>query len=348
MTCSHFRLLIGVLAFVGVAAMAHPSAAASKAGDAFEQARRLGRGINVLGYDPLWNDPASARFQARHFRIIRQGGFNSIRVNLQAFSHMNDANQLDPKWLKTVDWVVREALAQHLRVILDEHDYNPCGRDPQGCRPRLLAFWSQIAERYRHAPDGVLFEILNEPNTGLTAEVWNSLAADALAVIRRTNPTRAVVIGPAFWNNINYLDRLVLPEDDRNIIVTVHYYLPMTFTHQGAPWVEETKNLSGVTWGSPADLARLDEDFTGVQRWAEQHRRPILLGEFGAYDKGDMDSRARYTAAVARAAEGRSWAWAYWQFDSDFIAYDLKHDQWVRPIWKALIPDEADVPGQGG
>jgi endoglucanase len=41
---------------------------------------------------------------------------------------------------------------------------------------------------------------------------------------------------------------------------------------------------------------------------------------------------------VARTAEALGWAWAYWQFDSDFIVYDIDHDRWVEPILRALIP----------
>ena len=51
-----------------------------------------------------------------------------------------------------------------------------------------------------------------------------------------------------------------------------------------------------------------------------------------------MESRARYTASVARAAEARGWSWAYWQFDSDFILYDIPRDKWVEPIRDALVP----------
>ena len=84
----------------------------------------------------------------------------------------------------------------------------------------------------------------------------------------------------------------------------------------------------------------LSDDFARVQAWSAEHRRPILLGEFGAYEKGPMDSRARYTAAAARTAEALGWAWAYWQFDDDFIVYDIDHDRWVEPILKALVPQK--------
>jgi endoglucanase len=50
-----------------------------------------------------------------------------------------------------------------------------------------------------------------------------------------------------------------------------------------------------------------------------------------------MDSRARYTGYVARTAEKLGFSWAYWQFDSDFIVYDIDKEQWVTPILNALI-----------
>jgi endoglucanase len=46
----------------------------------------------------------------------------------------------------------------------------------------------------------------------------------------------------------------------------------------------------------------------------------------------------KYTAAVARAAEKRGWAWTYWQFDSNFIVYDIDKDEWNTPIHEALVP----------
>ena len=157
--------------------------------------------------------------------------------------------------------------------------------------------------------------------------------------MRATSPTRAVIVGPGQWNGIGALPSLVLPENDRNLIVTVHYYQPMEFTHQGAPWNEGTKNLSGITWtGTDQERRRTELDFARVQEWAAAHDRPVYLGEFGAYDKADMDSRARYTAHVARTAERLGWSWGYWQFDSDFVVYDVANDRWVEPLLKALVP----------
>jgi endoglucanase len=318
---------------------AAPGQAQPAAADPFVQIREMGRGVNIIGYDPIWEDFAKARFKERHFARIHEGGFQTVRVNLQAFEHMDADNKLDPAWLTTLDWVVKNALANHLIVILDEHDFVPCAKDAESCRTRVLAFWRQIAPRYQDAPPSVLFEILNEPNGKVTPELWNALLKESLAIIRQTNPTRNVVIGPAFWNGIHALNTLELPADDHHIIVTVHYYLPMEFTHQGAPWSPLTAKLSGITWGTDADKRRVEEDFAGVQKWSKAENRPILLGEFGAYEKGDMESRVRYDSFLARTAESLGWAWTYWQFDADFIVYDMAKDNWVQPIWKALAPD---------
>jgi len=301
-------------------------------------AARLGRGVNVLGYDPYWKGEP-ARFRFAYFRAIRRGGLATVRVNLFAFDHMGAGDALDPAWLKRLDRVIARARGAGLNVVIEEHDFDRCGTDLAFCRPKLMAFWRQIAHRYRHAPSSLIFEILNEPSRQLTAPVWNAVAAEALAIIRQENPTRAVVIGPVGWNSLHDLAGLSLPSEDRHLIVAIHYYEPMRFTHQGAAWVGQ-KDLHGVSWGSAEDRAKLDENFDAAQAWAKAHDRPLWLGEFGAYEGAGLPLRAVYDAAVARAAETRGWPWAYWQFDGDFVVFDVARGQWIAPIHDALVPTE--------
>lgn len=301
------------------------------------------RGVNVLGYDPYWKDVSKRRFQWRHFTEIRRAGFDFVRLNLQAFRFMGANNRLDPAWLAKLDDVLREAEKAGLGVIIDEHDFNPCSENLDVCRTRLSAFWQQVAPRFAKAPRNVAFELLNEPHDKLNGEVWNGLFAEELAIVRQTNPTRIVVVGPTHWNSLKDLPLLKLPVDP-NLLVTFHYYEPFHFTHQGASWVPEVTKLHGITWGSPGDRAALKADFDTVTAWSAANHRPILLGEFGAYDKSGtpMDLRVAYTSAVRCEAERHGFGWAYWQFDSDFIAWDMARDQWVQPIKDALIPPGKD------
>ena len=66
----------------------------------------------------------------------------------------------------------------------------------------------------------------------------------------------------------------------------------------------------------------------------------MYLGEFGAFEKAPMESRATWTAAIARGAEGLGISWCYWEFGSGFGAYDIQTDKWRKPILEALIPFE--------
>jgi endoglucanase len=334
-------LFYGVAVLFPIACLLCSGTAATAQGDDdFTQCRKLGRGLNVLGYDPIWKSADTARFKIQHFKTIRAGGFETLRVNLYPFQHMSAAPEfrLADDWWQTTDWIVSNALAAHLNVILDFHEYETLGKDAAHNKDRFLAFWRQVAPRFKEAPSSVLFEILNEPNGKMTPDVWNQCLSEALTLIRASNPTRTVIIGPAFYNSIKHLEELKLPEEDRHLIVTVHYYDPHDFTHQGAPWSKHKDKL-GVLWnGTPQERSQVALDFQKAQTWADQHHRPIFLGEFGAYEKGDMASRVRYTECVARTAEKFGWSWTYWQFDSDFIVYDIEKSQWVEPIYRALIP----------
>lgn len=317
-----------------------------RAVDPFVQNQKLGRGVNIIGYDPIWSSRDKARFKAEYFGMLKEAGFSNVRINLHPFRHMKpeEAHALPAAWWDVLDWAIANALQSDLMVILDLHEFGAMGTDPESNKPKFLAFWRQVSERFRDAPDNVLFEILNEPSRKLTASMWNQYFREALAVIRKANPTRTVIIGPPSYNSIGHLDELDLPEDDRNIILTVHYYSPMDFTHQGAPWAGRQDKL-GVEWkGTDEEKAAVERDFAKAQAWAKERNRPVFLGEFGVYDKAPMESRVRYLTFVVGALERLGWSWGYWQFDSDFILYDVEKEKWVEPVLVALTSSSS--PGE--
>jgi endoglucanase len=304
-----------------------------------DQCNKLSRGVNIIGYDTdLWKDHTKGRFKEKYFKMIKDDGFSSLRINLHPFSHMNKDYIINPEWLETLDWAVKKGLEANLMLILDLHEFNAMADNPEAKKEMFLSAWRQLGPRYKDQSNNVLFEILNEPNQKLTVDLWNVYLAEAIKIIRETNPNRTLIIGPANWNGIESLKTLILPGEDKNIIVTVHFYHPMNFTHQGAPWSKDFKDLSGIKWtGTKEEREEIETKLKVAADWSIKNDRSIFLGEFGAYDKGDMDSRARYTAFVARTAERFNFSWAYWQFDSDFIVYNIDKESWVEPILNALM-----------
>ncbi|HRI80042.1 MAG TPA: hypothetical protein PLR06_10950, partial [Cyclobacteriaceae bacterium] len=70
--------LLNILVFTSVLAL--PAQDKSGRGDVFDQNARLGRGINIIGYDDaLWKDYTKGRFKEKYFSMIRQTGFSTIR-----------------------------------------------------------------------------------------------------------------------------------------------------------------------------------------------------------------------------------------------------------------------------
>jgi endoglucanase len=172
----------------------------------------------------------------------------------------------------------------------------------------------------------------------LNAGLWNQYAAEALAIVRENNPTRDVILGPINLNAYDQISTLELPRDD-HLIVTFHYYLPFEFTHQGATWVEGSDPWLGESWeATDSEKTEIASHFDSVADWARRRGVRVLLGEFGAYSKADIDSRVRWTEFVRSEAERHGFGWAYWEFASDFGVYDPEEKVWREELLKALIP----------
>jgi endoglucanase len=303
---------------------------------------QLGHGVNLGNMleaprEGNWG----VRLQAGYFPTIRKAGFTLIRLPIRWAAHVSPAPYftINPAFFRRVDWAVAQAKQNNLKIILDYHNDDALMKDPDANAERFVAIWKQIAEHDHDQPATVLFELLNEPNNKLDAPHWNALLARTLAIVRKSNPIRTVVVGPVRWNSIGALPDLILPDGDQNLLVTVHFYDPMSFTHQGAEWIKGSGKWLGNKWlETDAEKLAVTRAFDQAAAWGAANQRPIFLGEFGAYSKGDIDSRARWTAFVARTAESHGFPWTYWEFCSTFGVYDPVAHAWRPPLLHALRP----------
>ncbi|WP_138513950.1 glycoside hydrolase family 5 protein [Maricaulis alexandrii] len=273
-----------------------------------------------------------------HIDAIAAAGFDAIRLPVRWSAHVSGADhRIDPDMLARVDAIIAHARSRGLAVVLDVHHFEAMMADPLGQLPVLEAIWRQLATHYADVPaDGLVFEILNEPTDRVSAAEVDRINARLLPVIRAVSPERWVILTSARWNNIDGLEQAgPLPSDPR-VMMTVHYYAPFDFTHQGAPWSNRTE--TGISWGGPRDELALAEDFEAIAAQMSARNVPVLLGEFGVYAGVPEHLRARWVSAVRDAAEMSGLSWCHWGFASTLRSYDPAQEAWIPAMRDALIP----------
>lgn len=305
--------------------------------------KKLGRGINMGNMfeaptETEWGNP----FKDDYFERISQLGFNHVRIpirwDIAERSSQTEPYTINPAFLARIKYVIDKAYSSKLYVIINMHHHEEVFANPEKTKPRLISQWEQIAAFFKDYDQKLLFEVMNEPNTNLTPDLWNTFFSDALKSIRKTNQTRAVLMGTANYGGLSGVPSLKIP-DDKNIILTVHYYNPFNFTHQGAEWVgSQAQNWLGTDWEDLAlERNQIISEFVYLNTLAKQKNIPVHVGEFGAYSKADIESRVKWTTFLARWFEEQGFSWAYWEFSAGFGIYAPATQQYNTKLVDALI-----------
>jgi endoglucanase len=290
---------------------------------------------------------------------IRAEGFDHIRIPVGWHHYTGPAPDftIRPAFFNRVDALVNAGLREGLAVIINVHHFDEFTTDPSSQTPKLLALWRQIARHYEKAAAKLAFEILNEPKDAATTEVMNRVLPLAIAEIRKISPERTIFVGPGRWNGIGELPAFRLPDDDHNLIVTVHSYEPFLVTHQGATWTGPDTKLSGILFPGPPAKPLVPDPSLGLapwildwvkkyntlptatnpsgrsafqgpidqaREWSQYYGRPVHIGEFGCFTGADPASRAHYYRAFREAAEQAGLGWAIWDWRAGFRYWDEK------------------------
>lgn len=329
--------------------IAYSIKAPEEAALAYERNRRLGAGINLNGVVDGNLHPGYQRdapLKDDEIIAIAEAGFQSIRFDICWVKHCQQTAPytIDPAFFEKVDHIVDVCLANDLAVSIDSHYYPYINMNEEDSLVsyeenfvRLEALWEQIAEHYKDYPDDMIyFDPLNEPNMRLGEERWNVTLRSLIKTIRKSNPNKTIlVMTPSLGQSwtINYLD---LPEDDWNIIVQFHYYMPHLFTHQGLAYAM-ADGVGQVDWqGTDEEKAQIEKDLDYVTRWSQTHHRPVNMGEYGAVNTATTEARARYLGFVLEAARKRDISSHLWGYRECFEICDPQTGKWIPEIMEAM------------
>lgn len=299
------------------------------------------------------------------FRRVQTWGFDHVRLPVDFFNVFKGAElKPDETALRLLDRAIDGILAAGLRVIFDlhkcpGHDFHEgTSRDQTffsdpAMRADAKKVWVHLAERYGSRP-GVLLEVLNEP-VAPDAATWNRVKDEMAAHIRRHAPKATIVVASNRWNNPAQFEHLT-PLDDDNVLYSFHYYLPLLFTHQKAPWIvgehmRQSRTYPG-TYTLPPDTqsrlpletghwdrAQIDRSLEHVARFRAKYQVAVGCHEFGVYVGGaDRASQLNWMRDFLSVLRDHGIGWSYWNYknlDFGLISRNeslfANHPQYANP-----------------
>jgi endoglucanase len=265
-----------------------------------------------------------------------------------------------------------------LRVIVDLHTINSHHFNAvndggvntlwtdDGAQREFLGLWRDLSARLGHLPvSGVAYEFLNEPVAD-DAEDWNELVRRAHALLRELEPDRVLVLGPNRWQQPENMPVLAVPSGDPNIILSVHTYAPLLFTHYRAYWtsfphfdgsarypgpVTDPDGLTALRTSSPAQVLletadaadvwgpeRLRQGFAPAIDRARECGLQLYCGEFGCLPTVRRADRLAYYRDITGVMRAAGMAWAAWEWTGDFGIFTWRGPDDLRtPLDSELV-----------
>ena len=341
---------------------------------------KIGRGTNVSH----WLSQSEERGEARRLHIQEDDlarldslGFDFVRLPIDEVQFWDeDGNKLPEAWelmTNAINWAEKH----HLRTIVDlhiirSHYFNAVNEGgssantlftSEEAQQQLINMWYQLSDVLKgYSNDSVAYEFMNEPVAD-DHEQWNQLIAKVHKALREREPQRTLVIGSNRWQGYETMKYLKVPEGDKNIILSFHYYNPMLLTHRGAWWTPVGKYTGKITYpgiliskedyeAAPAELKpelepyltqewnidKIRADFADAIAAAKQYGLQLFCGEWGVYEPVERDLAYAWTKDMMQVFTENNIAWTTWCYDADFGFWDQqKNDFKDKPLVDILM-----------
>lgn len=276
-------------------------------------------------------------------------GFDHVRLPIdeEQMWDENGARHDDAFQLMTncIDWCAEN----NLRVIIDlhilrSHHFNaeekPLWTDPAE-QEKFYNLWRDLSKALSKYPNSlVAYELMNEAVAD-DPELWNNLVANAVKAIRETEPGRTIVIGSNKWQQVQTFDVLKVPENDKNILLSFHFYEPFLLTHWHAGWTglrnytgpvhypgviltqeefdnlpEEMKEVAGNWVNREFNKAWILEQWQKPIQKAKELGLPLYCGEFGIITGPPREDVLRWYQDMIDLFEETGIGYANWNYKS--------------------------------
>ncbi len=298
-----------------------------------------------LNTETGWGNP---RTTVELIKSVKAAGFNAIRVPVTWGEHMN-GDTIQKEWLNRVKEVVDYIYDNDMYVIINMHhdDYiwfNPTEEEYDGDSVRYKKIWEQVSEYFKDYGDRLIFEGMNEARTIGSANEWMGGTAAERAVVNRyvqdfvdtvrasggNNTDRTLIISAygACAEEVAMND--VIVPDDKNLIVSIHYYAPWRFA-------------SGeITTFGDSEKKELDAKFDSMKKKFIDKGTPLIIAEFGCVGIADDSTRSEYYNYYISSAKKRGIRCFVWdnniaKGDDGYGILNRTSMEWNNTILEGII-----------
>lgn len=313
------------------------------------------KGVNIgnwLSQSNIVDNRRDSIFTEDDIRLLADNGFDHIRLPVDEVQLFNEDMTLNDK---TVDILCRTldlCMKHDLKVIVDLHiirahhflDKRPALWENAAEQDKLVSMWRTLQGLLHEYPvDKVAYEILNEA-VAPQDELWADLLLRVVNAIRETEKDRTIVMGANQFNSVERVKNIKLPEGDKNILLTFHFYEPLLLTHYQASWTAfKDLQLKG-SLQYPGQLItdevynQLTQDEKAIvepyrheynQEWmkqtwqqamdfARQNGLKLYLGEFGSLVNCGEAVRLAWLKDVVELCRENNIAYSLWEYNSQF------------------------------
>ena len=303
----------------------------------------LKRGVNIEGWLGRPPEKNPLRFEREDAELVARLGFDHIRINVDHKHLWDEAGEPIKRTFDKVDAMLDTCSRLGLKAIFDLHRC-PFFRERSGevhfhepeTMPRFLKAWRALSDHLRDRPNDMLvYEFFNEP-TAKDPEDWNRLADAVHVMLRELEPGRTFILGSNAWGGPGSFPQL-RPREDRNLILTFHFYLPFHLTHyrvaqhngkyqgpvhypgqtitdEDLATMSEEQRESTLKDNGPYNPTHLREKMSPAIDVARKLDMPLYCGEWGCYDTVPRPDRLRWYADMIAVLEEENIGWCAYAY----------------------------------
>lgn len=301
---------------------------------------------------------------------IASYGFDHVRIPIDEENLWTEDGQQIPENFeylkKCLNWCESAGLKAIVDMhILRAHHFNAGNNEGKitlwadsTAQANFIKLWQELSEHLKSFPTSMLaYEIMNEPVAD-NPEDWNNLIAKAVKAIRELEPARVLVIGSNNWQTAANFPVLKVPENDTNILLSVHTYEPLLVTHYTANWINAYKDYKGLVQYPgvcipeeefkkiPANKTVLRDYIKASNREynkveiekilmpaitkAKELGLPLYCGEFGCLPSVPEEMRMQYYRDLVQIFKEHNMSYAAWDYKGEFGIQKYNRDKSVN------------------